>query len=113
MQKASIGKILLALVISCVYIYLFGIVQVLHVSADNEREIEVSIPEVTTSAETEKTPETTTIKLQDDKKPTLADVKAQVVSDYQDFKEKEWMKKLRSEAKVEVRDDIVTTVSNH
>ena len=43
----------------------------------------------------------------------LADVKAQVVSDYQDFKEKEWMKKLRSEAKVEVRDDIVTTVSNH
>ena len=26
MQKASIGKILLALVISCVYIYLFGIV---------------------------------------------------------------------------------------
>ena len=77
MQKASIGKILLALVISCVYIYLFGIVQVVHVSADNEREIEVSIPEVTTSAETEKTPETTTIKLQDDKKPTLADVKVQ------------------------------------
>lgn len=56
MQKASIGKILLALVISCVYIYLFGIVQVVHVSADNEREIEVSIPEVTTSAETEKLP---------------------------------------------------------
>ena len=80
MQKASIGKILLALVISCVYIYLFGIVQVLHVSADNEREIEVSIPEVTTSAETEKTPETTTIKLQDDKKPTLADVKAQTTA---------------------------------
>ena len=80
MQKASIGKILLALVISCVYIYLFGIVQVVHVSADNEREIEVSIPEVTTSAETEKTPETTTIKLQDDKKPTLADVKAQTTA---------------------------------
>lgn len=38
MQKASIGKILLALVISCVYIYLFGIVQVVHVSADNERQ---------------------------------------------------------------------------
>lgn len=56
MQKASIGKILLALVISCVYIYLFGIVQVVHVSADNEREIEVSIPEATTSAETEKLP---------------------------------------------------------
>ena len=80
MQKASIGKILLALVISCVYIYLFGIVQVVHVSADNEREIEVSIPEATTSAETEKTPETPTIKLQDDKKPTLADVKAQTTA---------------------------------
>lgn len=80
MQKASIGKILLVLVISCVYIYLFGIVQVVHVSADNEREIEVSIPEATTSAETEKTPETTTIKLQDDKKPTLADVKAQTTA---------------------------------
>lgn len=77
MQKVSIGKILLALVISCIYIYLFGIVQVVHVSADNDREIEVSIPEVTASAETEKTPETTTIKLQDDRKPTLADVKAQ------------------------------------
>lgn len=80
MQKVSIGKILLALVISCIYIYLFGIVQVVHVSADNDREIEVSIPEVTTSAETEKTPETTTIKLQDDKKPTLADVKAQTTA---------------------------------
>lgn len=80
MQKASIGKILLALVISCIYIYLFGIVQVVHVSADNDREIEVSIPEVTASAETEKTPETTTIKLQDDKKPTLADVKAQTTA---------------------------------
>lgn len=80
MQKVSIGKILLALVISCIYIYLFGIVQVVHVSADNDREIEVSIPEVTTSAETEKTPETTTIKLQYDKKPTLADVKAQTTA---------------------------------
>lgn len=80
MQKVSIGKILLALVISCIYIYLFGIVQVVHVSADNDREIEVSIPEVTTSAETEKTPETTTIKLIDDKKPTLADVKAQTTA---------------------------------
>ena len=80
MQKVSIGKILLALVISCIYIYLFGIVQVVHVSADNDREIEVSIPEVTTSAVTEKTPETTTIKLIDDKKPTLADVKAQTTA---------------------------------
>ncbi len=80
MQKVSIGKILLALVISCIYIYLFGIVQVVHVSADNDREIEVSIPEVTASAETEKTPETTTIKLQDDRKPTLADVKAQTTA---------------------------------
>ena len=61
MQKASIGKILLALVIACIYIYLFGIVQVVHVSADNDREIEVSIPDVTTPEQTQKTPETTTI----------------------------------------------------
>ena len=71
MQKASIGKILLALVIACIYIYLFGIVQVVHVSADNDREIEVSIPDVTTPEQTQKTPETTTIKLQSDKKPAL------------------------------------------
>lgn len=80
MQKASIGKILLALVIACIYIYLFGIVQVVHVSADNDREIEVSIPDVTTPEQTQKTPETTTIKLQDDKKPTLGDIKAQTTA---------------------------------
>lgn len=80
MQKASIGKILLALVIACIYIYLFGIVQVVHVSADNDREIEVSIPDVTTPEQTQKTPETTTIKLQSDKKPTLGDVKAQTTA---------------------------------
>lgn len=80
MQKASIGKILLALVIACIYIYLFGIVQVVHVSADNDREIEVAIPEVTTSAQTQKAPETTTIKLQSDKKPTLGDRKAQTTA---------------------------------
>ncbi|EKC55604.1 hypothetical protein OBE_11485, partial [human gut metagenome] len=70
-------------VISCVYIYLFGIVQVVHVSADNEREIEVSIPEATTSAETEKTPETTTIKLQDDKKPNTCRCKGTDYSNHQ------------------------------
>lgn len=80
MQKASIGKILLALVIACIYIYLFGIVQVVHVSADNDREIEVSIPDVTTPEQTQKTPETTTIKLQSDKKPTLGDIKAQTTA---------------------------------
>lgn len=80
MQKASIGKILLALVIACIYIYLFGIVQVVHVSADNDREIEVSIPDVTTPEQTQKTPETTTIKLQSDKKPALGDVKAQTTA---------------------------------
>ena len=80
MQKASIGKILLALVIACIYIYLFGIVQVVHVSADNDREIEVSIPDVTTPEQTQKTPETTTIKLQNDKKPTLGDIKAQTTA---------------------------------
>lgn len=80
MQKASIGKILLALVIACIYIYLFGIVQVVHVSADNDREIEVSIPDVTTPEQTQKTPETTTIKLQNDKKPMLGDIKAQTTA---------------------------------
>ena len=80
MQRASIGKILLALVIACIYIYLFGIVQVVHVSADNDREIEVAIPEVTASAQTQKAPETTTIKLQSDKKPTLGDRKAQTTA---------------------------------
>ena len=80
MQRASIGKILLALVIACIYIYLFGIVQVVHVSADNDREIEVAIPEVTASAQTQKVPETTTIKLQSDKKPTLGDRKAQTTA---------------------------------
>ena len=80
MQRASIGKILLALVIACIYIYLFGIVQVVHVSADNDREIEVAIPEVTASVQTQKAPETTTIKLQSDKKPTLGDRKAQTTA---------------------------------
>ena len=43
----------------------------------------------------------------------LADVKAQVVSDYQDFKEKEWVRQLRAKSKIEINDDAVATVSNH
>ena len=49
MRKASIGKILMALSIAGVYIYLFGIVQVISVSADTEPQpIVLSIPEATT-----------------------------------------------------------------
>ncbi len=43
----------------------------------------------------------------------LADVKAQVVSDYQDFKEKEWVRQLRAKSKIEINDKAVDTVSNH
>ena len=43
----------------------------------------------------------------------LADVRAQVVSDYQDYKEKEWLNKLRAASKIEVFDDVVKTVNNH
>ncbi len=41
----------------------------------------------------------------------LADVKAQVTSDYQDYKEKEWIKQLREKSSVKVNDDVVETVS--
>lgn len=43
----------------------------------------------------------------------LADVRAQAVSDYQDYKEKEWLSKLRSESSIEVFDNIVKTVNSH
>ena len=79
MRKASIGKILMALSIACVYIYLFGIVQVISVSADTEPQpIVLSIPEATTPQLTQKTPEATTIRLENDKKPALADRKSVV-----------------------------------
>ena len=83
MRKASLGKILMALSIACVYIYLFGIVQVIHVSADNdEQPIILSIPEATTpSITTSKTPEATTIRLENDKKPALADRKEQTTAE--------------------------------
>lgn len=43
----------------------------------------------------------------------VADVRAQVTSDYQDFMEKEWLAKLRAESKIEVFDDVVKTVDIH
>jgi len=82
MHKASIGKILMALSIACVYIYLFGIVQVISVSADTEAQpIVLSIPEATTPQATQKTPEATTIRLENDKKPALADRKEQTTAE--------------------------------
>lgn len=82
MRKASIGKILMALSIACVYIYLFGIVQVISVSADTEPQpIVLSIPEATTPQLTQKTPEATTIRLENDKKPALADRKEQTTAE--------------------------------
>ena len=82
MRKASIGKILMALSIACVYIYLFGIVQVISVSADTEAQpIVLSIPEATTPQLTQKTPEATTIRLENDKKPALADRKEQTTAE--------------------------------
>ena len=35
------------------------------------------------------------------------------MSDYQDYKEKEWLNKLRAASKIEVFDDVVKTVNNH
>lgn len=82
MRKASIGKILMALSIACVYIYLFGIVQVISVSADTEAQpIVLSIPEATTPQTVQKTPEATTIRLENDKKPALADRKEQTTAE--------------------------------
>lgn len=82
MHKASIGKILMALSIACVYIYLFGIVQVITVSADTEvQPIILSISEATTPQTTQKTPEATTIRLENDKKPALADRKEQTTAE--------------------------------
>lgn len=43
----------------------------------------------------------------------MTDVRAQVTSDYQDAKEKEWVNSLREKSKVEVNRDVVKTVNNH
>lgn len=43
----------------------------------------------------------------------MTDVRAQVTSDYQDVKEKEWVRSLRERSNVEVNRDVVRTVSSH
>ena len=43
----------------------------------------------------------------------LADVRAQVVSDYQDFKEKEWVKQLREKSDIKVYEDVVKTIKDN
>ena len=48
------------------------------------------------------------------KKPrTYKDVKGQVVNDYQDALEAEWVEKLRKRYDVQVFDNVVKTVNNH
>ena len=72
MRKASVWKIALALFISTVYIFLFGIVQTVNVEANNEFSISVDIPTVTTPV-TSEAPSSTTIKLQNIHKPGFED----------------------------------------
>lgn len=43
----------------------------------------------------------------------VSDVKAQATSDYQDYKEKEWIKRLRAASKITVHDDVLKTVESH
>ena len=48
------------------------------------------------------------------KKPeSYKDVHGRVVSDYQQYLEKEWVKTLRDKYKVEVFDDVLKTVNKH
>lgn len=48
------------------------------------------------------------------KKPkTYTDVKAQVVSDFQDLKEKEWLEELRKKYSFKVNKDVLSTVNKH
>ena len=72
MQKASVWKIAMALFIGCVYIYLFGIVQVVKVEENHQFSVSVDIPEVTTP-ETPPVSSSTTIKLQNMQKPGFED----------------------------------------
>lgn len=83
MQKASIGKILLALTISCIYIFIFGIVQVIDVSANNVYEVDVEIHEDTVSSENNTTvPQASdTIMLSEFRKPDIADYSAQTTAE--------------------------------
>ncbi len=79
MPKANIWKIVTALAVSSIYIFLFGIVQTVSVNATNEIEISVDIPEITQTADygTQSTPPKTTIKLDGFKKPDFEDYSAE------------------------------------
>ncbi|MBQ8931598.1 MAG: SpoIID/LytB domain-containing protein [Ruminiclostridium sp.] len=72
MRKASFFKIATALFIGCLYIWLFGIVQVIHVEADHEIQVSVDISEVTTP-DTTAPSSSTTLKLQDMNRPGFED----------------------------------------
>lgn len=72
MRKASVWKIAAALFIGCVYIWLFGVVQVVEVSANHEIQVSVDIPTVTTP-DTQAPSSSTTLKLQDIYRPGFED----------------------------------------
>lgn len=50
MKRSRLPKIIAALSIACVYVFVFGIAQVVSVSADNSRKIDVNLPIYTTEA---------------------------------------------------------------
>lgn len=72
MPRASFFKIAAALFIGCVYIWLFGIVQVVNVEANHEIEVSVDISAVTTPA-TSAPSSSTTLKLQELYRPGFED----------------------------------------
>lgn len=72
MRGGSVWKIATALFIGCFYIWLFGIVQVIDVSADHEIQVSVDISAVTTP-DTKVPLSSTTIKLQQIGKPGFED----------------------------------------
>lgn len=60
-KKSKMGKIIAALTVACVYIFVFGIIQVVTVSADSSHSIDVDVPVYTTpaSSQTTKPPQNT------------------------------------------------------
>ncbi len=74
LKRVSVGRVILALFIVCVYVFLFGIVQVVHVSADTEYELEVPISRAEQADRpAELLTEHTTVNINDERKPTAAD----------------------------------------
>ena len=72
MKKVSVWKIAFALFIACVYIFLFGVVQMIEVDANHEFSVSVDIPEVSVPS-TSAPPSSTTLKFQSMYKPGFED----------------------------------------